>query len=127
MDALEAARKAARKAHEALYYKGLCTVVEYGDVVDEDTKLSHQEETVVLEDQPCNLSFENQYATDQTDTGDAQTQSLKLFIAPEITINAGSKLIITQCGETHEYSCSGVPAVYPDHQEIMLKLFEGWA
>ena len=37
VNALEAARKAARKAHENLYYNGLCTIVEYGSVTDPET------------------------------------------------------------------------------------------
>lgn len=55
------------------------------------------------------------------------SQSVKLFISPDIVIKAGSKIIVTQHGRTTEYSNSGVPAVYPTHQEIMLTLFEGWA
>ena len=51
---------------------------------------------------------------------------MKLFISPDVLIKAGSKIIVTQHGRTTEYSNSGVPAVYPTHQEIMLTLFEGW-
>ncbi|MCD7819272.1 MAG: hypothetical protein LUH07_09520 [Lachnospiraceae bacterium] len=127
MSALEAARKAARKAHEALYYCGVCTVTEYQDVTDETTKITRQQEVETLTEQPCNLSFETLDTVDQTDTAAALTQGLKLFIAPEVTIKAGSKLTVTQNGVTGVYAMSGEPAVYADHQEIMLKLFEGWA
>lgn len=48
-------------------------------------------------------------------------------IPPDVVIKAGSKIIVTQHGRTTEYSNSGVPAVYPTHQEIMLTLFNGWA
>lgn len=51
----------------------------------------------------------------------------KLFISPDVAIKAGSKIIVTQHGRTTEYSNSGVPAVYPTHQEIMLTLFNGGA
>lgn len=79
-----------------------------------------------MEDQPCKLSFE----TLTSSTGDpvaTVSQSVKLFISPDVVIKAGSKIIVTQHGRTTEYSNSGVPAVYPTHQEIMLTLFEGWA
>lgn len=58
VNALEAARKAAKKAHENLYYNGLCTIVEYGSVTDPETKRTTQKEITVIENQPCNLSFE---------------------------------------------------------------------
>ena len=56
-----------------------------------------------------------------------QTQGTKLFIAPEIKVKPGSKIVVEQNGVTTEYSASGVPAVYPSHVEIKLELFRGWA
>ena len=107
-------------------YKGICTVYEYQNVKDEVTKLTEQKEVATIENQPCRLSFEKLNAT--TASG-APIQSLgtKLFISPDVTINAGSKIVVTQNGETTEFSNSGKPAVYSNHQEIMLKLFEDYA
>lgn len=124
MTALQRVRQAARKALESTY-EGRATVVEYQKIKDEYGLTSFQEVTV-LEDQPCKLSFE----TLTSSTGDpvaTVSQSVKLFISPDVVIKAGSKIIVTQHGRTTEYSNSGVPAVYPTHQEIMLTLFEGWA
>ena len=56
VSAIEAARKAARKAQEQLY-DGVCTVTEYRKVKDEKTKLSGMEDVIVLEGQPCRISF----------------------------------------------------------------------
>lgn len=127
MTALEAARAAAKKAIESLYYEGTCSIVEYQDVKDEITKITRQEEVTVLENVPCKLSFEKLSAVTQTDTAAAIAQGTKLFISPEVKVNGGSKIIISWYGEPHEYSCSGEPAVFPSHQEIMLELFRGWA
>ena len=105
--------------------QGRATVIEYQNIKDEWGMTNFQEVTV-LEDQPCKLSFE----TLTSSTGDpvaTVSQSVKLFISPDVVIKAGSKIIVTQHGRTTEYSNSGVPAVYPTHQEIMLTLFEGWA
>ena len=124
--AMEAARKAARRAQEATY-EGLCTVYEYRDVTDEKTKLSSEEEVAVIEDQPCKLSFEKLNAVVQTETAAVQAQGLKLFLAPEIVISSNSKIVVTQNGVTDEYSASGKPAIYSTHQEITLELFRGWA
>lgn len=124
--AMEAARKAARRAQESMY-EGLCTIMEYHDVRDEKTKLSHEEEVTIVENQPCKLSFEKLNAVVQTDTASAKSQIIKLFLAPEVQVKAGSKIIVTQNGMTEEYSSSGQAAIYSTHQEIILELFRGWA
>lgn len=122
---IEKARMAARKALERMY-QGRATVIEYQKVKDEWGMTNFQEVTV-LEDQPCKLSFETLTSTSGGDQVATVSQSVKLFISPDMVIKAGSKIIVTQHGRTTEYSNSGVPAVYPTHQEIMLTLFEGWA
>ena len=124
--AMEYARKAARQAQEAAY-EGLCTIIEYRSVTDERTKLSSRKEITVLEDQPCRLSFEKLSAAAQTETAAAVSQGVKLFLVPEIRVNSGSKIAVTQNGVTGEYSASGEPAVYDTHQEIILELFRGWS
>lgn len=127
VNTLTVAQKAARKAIESTY-TGVCTVKERRDIRDERTKITRKNEEVpVVENQPCKLSFESLNATLQTDTAANQTQGVKLFIAPEIDIKPGSKIVVEQNGVTTEYSASGVPAVYLSHQEIILELFKGWA
>ena len=124
---LTAAQKAARKAIESTY-SGVCTIIERRDVRDEKTKITRKNEEVpVVENQPCKLSFEKLNAVVQTDMVAKQTQGTKLFIAPEIKVKPGSKIVVEQNGVTTAYSASGVPAVYLSHAEIMLELFEGWA
>ena len=124
--AMEAARRAARRAQEATY-EGICTIYECRDVTDEKTKLSSEEEVAVIKDQPCKLSFEKLNSVVQTETAAVQAQGVKLFLAPEIAVGSNSKIVVTQNGITNEYSASGVPAVYSTHQEIPLELFRGWA
>ena len=123
---METARKVARKALESTY-EGVATVVEYKKVMNEETKLIELGEVVVLEEQPCKLSFSKLEATKQNNSSASVTQVTKLFISPNITINPGSKITVTQTGITTDYTCSGVPAVYPTHQEIVLELFERWS
>lgn len=120
------AEKAARKAVESTYI-GVCDVVEYGNTTDKKTKITYQGEVTVLEKQPCKLSFEKIQAAVQTEFGAAVSQSVKLFIAPEIEIKSGSKIVVTQNGITTAYKSSSEAAIYPSHQEIMLELWKGWA
>lgn len=124
--AMEAAVKAARLALE-ITYDGLCTIIEYRKVTDEKTKLCDKREITVLEEQPCKLSFEKLTTASQTETAAAISQGVKLFLAPEIRVPAGSKIVVTQNGVTGEYSASGVPAIYNTHQEIVLELFRRWS
>lgn len=123
--AMDAAHKAARKAIERTY-NGLVTVTDHQKVKDEITKLTEYKDVTVLENQPCKLSFERITTAIQSESSASVTQTTKLFLSPDIVIKPGSKLTVTQVGVTNDYICSGVPAVYPTHQEIMLELFERW-
>ena len=86
-----------------------------------------ESEVVVLEDQPCRLSFEKLQTAIQSESAAAVAQGVKLFVSPDVFIKAGSKLTVSQNNRTTDYTCSGIPAVYPTHQEIMLELFEDFA
>lgn len=116
----------ARKAIESLY-DGTCTITEYKKVKKEN-KSTGFEEIVVLENQPCRISFNTINSTTSTETGaSAPVQVVKLFIAPEIEVKPGSKIAVTQNGVTTEYQNSGQPAFYHTHQTIVLDLFKGWS
>lgn len=117
----------ARAALESTY-SGVCSVYEYGKITDPETHITTHGEKCVLEDHPCRLSF-GKLAPTVESSGAAATaaQSVKLFISPDVGIKSGSKIFVTQNGVTTEYAASGIPAVYPTHQEIMLELFRGWA
>lgn len=123
--AVEAARQAARKAIEATY-DGVLTVTEHQKVKDEVTKVTGYKDVVVLNDQPCRLSFERLQTAIQSDSSASVAQTTKLFVSPDIVIKAGSKITVTQAGVTTDYTCSGIPAVYMTHQEIIINLFKSW-
>ncbi len=121
----KAAVKAARKAIESTY-EGLLTVTEHQKVTDENTKLTDYQDAVVIEGQPCHLSFETLGSAVQSGSAAAVTQTTKLFLSPDVSVKAGSKITVTQAGATTDYTCSGIPAAYETHQEIILELFERW-
>ena len=116
---------AVRKAIE-LSYIGTCTITEHRKIKKENKSTGFQD-VVVLQNQPCKLSYEKVTNTNQTESAAALIQTAKLFIAPEIQVKPGSKLTISQNGITTEYKNSGEPAVYGTHQEIVLELFKGWS
>lgn len=123
---IQAAQEAARKAIEATYFGSFC-VTEQRKVRDEKSKLTKTESVIVLENQPCKLSFETVKTAAVSNAAAVVTQITRLFVSPEISIKPGSKITVTQDGITTDYTHSGVPAVYPTHQEILLELFERWA
>lgn len=126
MGVMEKAQKKAREAIESTY-EGLLTVTEHKPIKDGRTKLTDFQDIIVLQDQPCRLSFETISTASQSSSAASVTQSAKLLVSPDIRIKEGSKLTVTQAGMTADYTCSGTPAVYFSHQEIMLDLFERWA
>ena len=123
---IQAAQKAARKAIEATYF-GVLTVTEHQKVKDEVTKLTGYKDVIVIDGQPCKLSFESLKTAIQSESAATVAQTTKLFVSPDVRIKAGSKLTVAQDGVTTDYTCSGIPATYPTHQEIILDLFEDWA
>ncbi len=50
------------------------------------------------------------------------SQTIKLFINPDVVIAPGSKITVTQSGETEVFKASGKPAKYDTHQEVILEL-----
>ncbi len=124
---VQAARKAARSAFEKYHYDGTATVSEWSKVKDKESGLTKQGEVILLENQPCHLSKEKDAAVSQSVSAAQVSQTVKLFIAPDIQIKAGSKITVTQAGITAIYTHSGKAAVYDTHQEILLDLFERFA
>lgn len=117
---------ALRKAIESTYTDS-CIVSERRKEMDPVTKLISWKDVVVLDSQPCRLSFKTVQSTQQEGAAEEMIQSVKLFLPPGIAIKEGSKVTVTREGREFVYTSSGVPALYPTHQEIMLELFKGWA
>lgn len=118
--------KMRRKALEKLY-TGACSVYGQGKIFNETTKETMFGDVVVFENEPCRLSFESVKTTEPIEGVAKTAQSVKLFLAPERSVAPGCKIVVTQDGVTTAYKQSGKAAVYADHQEIPLELFQGYA
>ena len=110
-----------RKAIESLY-KGVCTITNSQKIFDEVTKRTTTKDVVLVENEPCRLSYETKKTGDYDTKVMSLTQTIKLFMRPELVVKAGSKITVTQNGRTVKYKSSGQPAVYTNHQEILLEL-----
>ena len=109
----------------SVLWTGRCTIYEFRDIVDPDTYQTVQEEVVVVVDEPCRLSYNREQATSTQNGVAVVDQSILLFVRPDLVINPGSVIEVTQNGVTEKYKGSGQPAVYSNHQQIGLQLYEG--
>lgn len=108
-------------------YKDMCTIIEYKPVTDPATNITKDKDVVVLDGQKCKLCFKSVRSVSDGDAAKL-LQTVSLHMAPDILINEGSKIVVTlETGQTYEYSRSGIPAIYPSHQEVPLEAFRGWA
>lgn len=118
---IDKARRQAKKALEMLY-EDICIISSYEKKIDSKTHLTSSEPVVICKDQPCKLSFENQPANSESRTADTTSQSIRLFLSPDIAVPAGCEISVTHKGVTTVYKNSGKPAIYTTHQEINLDL-----
>ena len=108
----------------ATLWVGRCTIYEYEDVVDPETYQTTQKEVPVLVDEPCRLSYNHEQATNIRSGAAIVSQSITLFIRPDLVIKPGSVIEITQNNVTERYKGSGKPAIYSNHQQIILQIYE---
>lgn len=111
----------------SLLWIGKCTIYEYHSVTDPITYQETQREVAVLVDEPCRLSYNREQATNISSGAAVVSQSITLFIRPDLVIKPGSVIEITQHGVTTKYKGSGQPAIYSNHQEIVLELYDNEA
>lgn len=107
-----------------ILWTGKCTIYEFQNVVHPNTYQTTQKEVAVLVDEPCRLSYNHEQSTNIANGAAVVSQSITLFIRPDLKINPGSVIEITQNGVTERFRRSGKPAVYSNHQQIVLQLYE---
>lgn len=108
-----------------MLWKDTCTVYEYSPVKQANKTTIHEEIAVIV-DELCKLSFSRLTTVNQTDTNAEVVQIVKLFIDESLNIKAGSKIVIQHGGRLFIYGYSGESGVFSNHQEIVLKPWNGW-
>lgn len=102
-------------------YNHNCNVFIKKEVKNENTFETEFITETYIQNQPCRVSFKSYNTTSNGEVA-GYTQQIKLFIDEKIKILEGSNIEITINGETTLYKQSGKPALYPCHQEILLKV-----
>ena len=89
------------------------------------------QDVVIIQNEPCKVSFIDNIALNQVSISDGVASPLKnitkLFCSPDLDIPPGSKIAITHQGVTTDYTHSSQPSVFTNHQEILLDLLDKWA
>lgn len=105
-------------------WNGLCTIYEYKDSIDPITFQTTYKLTTVIVNEPCRVSYSRETTTNVQNGVAEMTQITMLFIRPDLDIKAGSVIEVTQNGRTLKYKSSSKTALYSNHQEVVLELYE---
>lgn len=108
-------------------YNGICTITEAVKTTSQTTNITSTTDTEVCKDQPCRMVVKSVPATENKNGAFMVVKNIVLLMTPSITVKPGSKVTVTQEGRTEHFKSSGIPAVYPSHQEISLVEAERWA
>ena len=119
-------RKALRR-----FWTDRCAIYVTDGAVDKTTGRTVFTERLLHADVPCRLSFRMSFETVRAaqDVGDGATaagQAVKIFMAPDVTIPPGSKIVVSRRGTEFTFWRSGVPAVFEGHQEVRAERQARW-
>ena len=115
------------KAAVQRLWKGRATITVRDGVLNPVNGRTEPVERVLVEGVACRISHTTVTATEPSEEAAKTVQAVTLYIDPSVDIPEGSKITVTQNKVTRDYERSGTPAVYTVHQEVPLKLWEGWA
>lgn len=113
-----------RKAIEKLY-DAAATISRHASVKDPISKETTLQPAPIYTDQPCRISQKALGQNDQTEAQNEIRYETKLFIAPELVIKQGDRVVVTRGSITQSY-VAGEPFPYPTHQEVSIQRKE-WA
>lgn len=108
----------------SILWKGKATIYEYQAVTDPETYQTTHELVAIVTDEPCRLSHRQESTVDVSSGAPYITQTIVLFIRPDLVIKEGSVIEVTQNGVTNKYRRASKPPIYTNHQEVTLNLFE---
>ena len=108
----------------SILWIGKATIYEYQEVTDPETYQTTHQLSPVVTDEPCRLSHSRESTVNIINGAPYVEQTIVLFIRPDLTIKEGSVIQVTQNGVTNKYKRASKSAVYTNHQEITLELYE---
>ena len=79
-------------------------------------------DTKLYEDIPCRLSYRGAVVASEGSEVTQVTQIITLFLAPDVVIPAGAKIVVTHGGQTITYKQSSETRVHTNHLEVTLDI-----
>ena len=79
-------------------------------------------DTKLYEDIPCRLSYSGAVVASEGSEVTQVTQIITLFLAPDVVIPAGAKIVVTHGGQTITYKQSSETRVHTNHLEVTLDI-----
>lgn len=113
-----------RKAIEKLY-DSTCDIIVLQEIVDENG-VTDFKDVKLYEKQPCRISQQSVTKTANNHVVSEVDKVINLYIAPELDIPAGSKILVTYNNRTTEYKSSSLPVLYDTYQKIQLEYVGRW-
>lgn len=108
-----------------IMYTDTCSIYNQQKIkVNNKTKF---ESVLVVENEPCRLSYDSPKIAVQTESSANISNNAKLFISPQIDVAEGSRIEVVREGKPYQFKCSGMPLIYPTHQEIKIEKAEVYA
>lgn len=113
------------------FFDRVCNVYEYREVLEDG--FSRRELVLTQENIPCRRGYStggntNYVKTAETTQDNEQIKQLvKLFVASDVKIKPGSKIVVMSGDDKEYYEYSGYELYYDTHCEILLKSVERWA
>lgn len=114
----------------ATLWKDRCTIFIKKKVTDPFTNLTDFMEIPVINEEPCKLSFQTLSVNTESNPAAMVTQTVKLFLSPDLDIPSGCKIIVKRFGVIERefvYARSGEAGIFTNHQEIPLTTWRGYA
>ena len=108
----------------SLLWTGRATILEYQDEFNPDSGETTQTLTTLVDNEPCRLSHTRESLVNVETGAPYLTQTIVLFLRPDLEIKEGCVIKVTQNGYTGTYKRASKPSIYSSHQEVTLSLAE---
>ena len=82
--------------------------------------ITKQEPFLIAENVKCALSQRQLSASNQTRSVSYVDYEHKLFLPPNINVEAGGNIEVTRFGRTYYFKSVGEPFIYDSHQEVIV-------
>ena len=105
-----------RKWLEKTYDGKMAVTSSRKENVDGETMVTP--DVVLYEEEPCGLAFSGTPPAEQGEDAGQTRYQATIFCAPELVIPAGSRITVTQYGQTCKLKYSGEAIACPTHQQL---------